>query len=263
MTDYAQYFLGLSAAPTAIIQRNPIVSSPMVSYTENGVTDYTFHSREENAWLDLVSKEFTTDAEAELSIGGAYNEETGKITVDYVLTSALDVNNANIGLLCIVTEDGLAGFQSNAFYTTTDTDLGEWQKGGSYAKSTVYPYIFNDVARALYPANAYNGQTGLIPTTLRANEQYAGTITLDLAMDAPFVKNVNNCKLTLIALDANTGKVINAARVKMGEYMTSIDNMLTSPNSTKANIYDLHGRTLKRITSPGLYIINNKKVYVK
>jgi hypothetical protein len=82
-------------------------------------------------------------------------------------------------------------------------------------------------------------------------------------MDAPFVKNVNNCKLTLIALDANTGKVINAARVKMGEYMTSIDNMLTSPNSTKANIYDLHGRTLKRITSPGLYIINNKKVYVK
>ena len=263
MTDYAQYFLGLSAAPTAIIQRNPIVSSPMVSYTENGVTDYTFHSREENAWLDLVSKEFTTDAEAELSIGGAYNEETGKITVDYVLTSALDVNNANIGLLCVVTEDGLAGFQSNAFYTTTDTDLGEWQKGGSYAKSTVYPYIFNDVARALYPANAYNGQTGLIPTTLRANEQYAGTITLDLAMDAPFVKNVNNCKLTLIALDANTGKVINAARVKMGQYMTDIDSAPTVTHNTNANIYDLQGRMVKQINKPGCYIINNKKILVK
>ena len=82
-------------------------------------------------------------------------------------------------------------------------------------------------------------------------------------MDAPFVKNVNNCKLTLIALDANTGMVINAARVKMGQYMTDIDSAPTVTHNTNANIYDLQGRMVKQINKPGCYIINNKKILVK
>lgn len=263
MTDYAQYFLNLSAAPTAIIHRNPVVSSPMVSYTENGVTDYTFHSREGDTWLDLVSKELTNDAEADLSIGSTYDASTNKIKVDFAFTSALDYDNSNIGLLCVVTEDGLLGYQSNAFYTTTDADLGEWQKGGLYAKSTVYPYTFNDVARALYPSNAYNGQTGLIPSEINNGETYTGTITFDLALDAPYVKSIENCKVTCIAIDANTGKVINAARVKMGQYMTGINDAQTSTTTplvtpwtdgvlikttTKADVtlYNLKGQCLTK-----------------
>ena len=231
MTDYAQYFLGLSAAPTAVIQRNGIVSAPMVSYTEGGVTDYTFYSREGNAWTDLVSKEFDTPALANLSMGANYDAEKNEIVVNYVFTSAVAQRDANIGLLCIVTEDGLAGYQSNGFYSVTDSDLGEWQKGGLYGKSTVYPYTFNDVARALYPAAAYYGQTGLIPSELKHSENYGGTQYISLTGDAPYVKDVNNCKVTCVAIDANTGKVINAARVKVGETMTNI----SSPTNAQAS----------------------------
>ena len=231
MTDYAQYFLGLSAAPTGIIQRNGFVSAPMVSYTEGGTTDYTFYSREGNAWTDLVSKEFDTPALANLSMGANYDAEKNEIVVNYVFTSAVDQSDANIGLLCIITEDGLAGYQSNGFYAVTDSDLGEWQKGGLLGKSTVYPYTFNDVARALYPASAYYGQTGLIPTELKHGENYGGTQRISLLADAPYVKDVNNCKVTCVAIDANTGKVINAARVKIGETMTGI----SSPTNAQAS----------------------------
>ena len=224
MTDYAQYFLGLSAAPTAMIQRNGVISAPMVSYTENGVTDYTFYSRSGDAWVDLVSKAFATPALADLSLASQYDAESGDIVVNYKYTSAIDNAEANIGLLFVVTEDGLVGYQSNGFSSATDTDLGAWQKGGSYGKSTVYPYTFNDVARALYPAAAYYGQTGLLPVQLNHSEAYGGTQRISLAQDAPYVKDVNNCKVTCIAIDANTGEVINAARVKVGETMTDIAN---------------------------------------
>jgi hypothetical protein len=125
MTDYAQYFLGLSAAPTGMIQRKKFVSAPMVSYTENGVTDYTFYSRTGDTWADLVSKEFATPALADLSLASQYDAESVDIIVNYKFTSAIDNSEANIGLLFIITEDGLTGYQSNGFSSATDTDLGE------------------------------------------------------------------------------------------------------------------------------------------
>lgn len=231
MTDYAQYFLGLSAAPSAIIQRNPLVSAPMVSYTENGITDYTFHSRQGDAWTDLVAKELTTDTWADLAIACTHDAQSGSLSLHYAFTSALNLVGTNVALLTVITEDGITGYQSNGFYTTTDPDLGAWQKGGLYGKSTVIPYTFNDVARALYPANAYNGKTGLIPTTLTAGQAAKGTLTINLATDAPYVKEPSNCKVTLVAIDVNSGAVINAARVKIGEAMTAINATTTAPHS--------------------------------
>jgi hypothetical protein len=259
MTDYVQYFLGLSAAPTGMIQRNKFVSAPMVSYTENGVTDYTFYSRTGDTWADLVSKEFTTPALADLSLASQYDAESGDIIVNYKFTSAIDNSEANIGLLFIITEDGLTGYQSNGFSSATDPDLGEWQRGGLYGKSTVVPYTFNDVARALYPVAAYYGQTGLLPAELNHSEAYGGAQRISLAQDAPYVKDVNNCKITCVAIDANTGEVINAARVKVGETMTNIsstvsDSQIVIPTENgvlvKTNspaivtIYDVQGKII-------------------
>ena len=223
MTDYAQYFLTLTAAPTAMVQRNGTVSAPMVSVTQGGTTDYTFTTGAGDTWSDQVATEFAKQTDADLSIGTEYDEETDRLTVYYTLTSAIDRTDANIGLLCIVTEDAIAGYQSNAFYTASDPDLGAWGKGGAYAKATVFPYTFNDVARALYPATSYYGQTGLLPTEMNHSVPNSGTIILRVAQDAPYVKDIKNCKVTCVAIDVNTGRVINAARVNVGSSMTHIN----------------------------------------
>lgn len=251
MTDYAQYFLGLSAAPTGMIQRNKFVSAPMVSYTENGVTDYTFYSRTGDTWADLVSKEFATPALADLSLASQYDAESGDIIVNYKYTSAIDNSEANIGLLFIITEDGLTGYQSNGFSSATDPDLGEWQKGGLNGKSTVVPYTFNDVARALYPASAYYGQTGLLPAELNHSEAYGGTQRISLTQDAPYVKDVNNCKITCVAIDANTGEVLNAARVKVGETMTGI----SSTSNDSQIVIPTENGVLVKTSSPAIVTI--------
>ena len=261
MTDYAQYFLGLNASPTAMLQRNGIIGAPMVSTVTNGITDYSFLSTDGSTWSDIVGRELGTLAEADLTISSSYDDATGDLHVSYTLTPALSRSDANIGLLCVITEDGLAGYQSNKFYTESDSDLGPWAAGGAYAKSTVYPYIFNDVARALYPANAYNGQTGLIPSTIEASTPYAGAIKMSVANDAPYVKDINNCHVVCLAIDANTGSIINVARAAVNQNSTGIDT--ATPNAQRDNVfatpegltvitpaqatvalYDLHGRCI-------------------
>ena len=260
MTDYTQFYLGLNASPTAMIQRNGIVSAPMVSTVEGGVTDYSFTSADAATWSDIVAREMSTPTDADLAITTTYDATTQTLNVHYNYTPAITRNDANIGLLCIITEDGLAGYQSNKFYTESDPDLGPWAAGGTYAKSTVYPYFFDHVARALYPANAYNGQTGLLPSALTASTTYSGSISLTLPVDAPFVKDATNCHVACLAIDVNTGRIINAARTSVSPDATHIQSatvdapdritttpegvVISTPDQAIATLYDLQGRTI-------------------
>ena len=283
MTDYAQYFLGLNAAPTGMVQRSGIVSAPMVSTTEGGVIDYSFTSPQGETWADAVAQQLATATDADLSITAHYDAQTDCVSVNYTFTPAIERTGANVGLLCIVTEDELSGYQSNKFYTDTDVDLGEWKQGGKYSKSTVYPYTFHHVARALYPANAYNGQTGLLPTTLMPSETYSGNLQFTVKQDAPYVKDVMNCSITCVAIDANTGRVINAARAALADAATGIEGAISTaalaqvvatanglwiqtPASARVTLYDAQGKTLAQqhinkqatiaTTHKGLIIVN-------
>lgn len=258
MTDYAQYFLGLTAAPTGKIQRGSIVSSPMVSYTEGGSTDYTFSSKTGDAWLDLVAKELTTDAEADLDLAAYYDKAAGKMYANLQLTPAIDMQGDDLSVLCVVTEDGLAGYQSNGFASVTDSDLGEWQKGGTMGKANVYPYTFNHVARALLPANAYNGQTGVFTAQLKAQQVYGKSLTFDLATEAPYVKEISNCALVCMLLDAETGAVVNVATAHfkeapagiegveltegVGKAAATSEGILLTARKAVATVYDAQGR---------------------
>ena len=234
MTDYAQSFLGLTAAPSAVINRMSGAFMPMTSTTVNGVTDYSFTSAEKNLWLDVVNTEMAYAADADLDITASYEQDTDRMNVNYQFHSALDMDNAAIGLLCVVTEDGLMGFQSNNLYTINDDDLGEWQKGGAYGKSTVVPYTFNDVARALYPANNYYGQTGLLPATIASSEKYAGTIRFTMKDNASYVSDVANTKVTLLALNAATGELLNVARAQV-EMTTGIQGVTATGTQFRLN----------------------------
>lgn len=283
MTDYALYFLGLNSAPTAIINRNGLVSAPMIRYVENGVVDFTFNSKDGDAWLDIANKEMAVNTEADINIGANYDEATGNVNIDYAINYAVDKSDNNVGLLCVITEDNITGYQRNTFSAETDEDLGEWGKGGQYGKGTVYPYIFNDVVRALYPANAYNGQTGLVPTDVEHSKKYTGRISLNLKQDAPYVSDINNCKVTCIMIDANTGAYINAARASMGETVAGVEavttttTMLTASATqdgicvstqcpTSIQVLDAQGRTLASTVVNGeatLTLNYNGIVFVK
>ena len=269
MTDYAQYFLGLAGAPTAKIQRSAAAYSPMISTTSNGTTDYSFSRGDGTTWLDVVNEELSKQTIADLDVAAWYDAAAGTINVGYNCRFALDKANANYGLFAIITEDGLVGYQSNYFASNTDEDLGEWQSGGIYSQKYVYPYEFEDVACALYPANAYYGKSGLIPTSITNGEDYTGVISLKLSSDASHVQEVFNCKATLVLIDMNTGAVINVDRAPVGETagiagasddavtVTAIDASIAVgvPAVAEVSVYGVDGRIVARRTINGSSMI--------
>ena len=252
MTSYVQSFLGLNAAPSATIHRYAGAYSPMTSITNQGEVDYVFSTSNQVLWLERVGNIMSNAAEADLDITASYDAATDKLSIPVTLRPALDIDNTTIGLFCVVTEDNLTGYQQNNLYNINDDDLGEWQAGGIYGKSVAYPYTFNDVARALYPANNYLGQTGLLPNTMKSGETYTATISFGVKENAQYVNDINNCKVTVMAINTTTGEILNVARAKVvdstGIEGIEIDN---EDGNAPTHIYNMGGRAADK----GLVIV--------
>ena len=243
MTSYANSFLGLNNSPTARINRGDCISSPMYQSTSNGVVDYSFNSPNEDCWTDLVAKEMDTPAITDLDILAVYNEQNGKIEVPVSAHFALSQDGVNIGLLLIVTEDHLNGYQRNYYSSVSDPDLGVWGAGGEHA--TEYSlYTFDDVARYIV-GTSYYGEVGLIPTSVKAGEKYGASLSFNTPST---VADIMNCKVTCMMIDANSGNVINVARAQVVT-PEGIQSVVQNEQEVDAPVmfYTLDGRKLSSL----------------
>lgn len=249
MTSYTT-FIGLNAAPSAKINRGDIASEPMYSTISGGKRTWTYSSPAGDCWFDLVQNEFDTDADANLYAAAYYDESTERVRVSCVANFAMNVERQNVGLLLVVVEDGLVGYQVNTYYGSTDEGLGEWTAGGAYGQQTVYPYTFNAVARAMVGAS-FNGSTGYIPSSVECGKDYKASIEFA----KPSVDEIYNCKVVCMLIDANTGAIINVARADM-QNAVSIDGVKADAgqNVTETARYNAAGQ---QISAPqkGLNII--------
>ena len=204
LEGYSAYF-NFSGAPQGMIQRNGILSAPMVSVSQ----DYRFNGvNGDKLWLDLVNEEMSTAAEAGIEATAAFADEsqTG-IVVNSTVRYALDAEGKNVNLFLAVLEDDVTGYQYNNLYNMTDPDLGEWGEGGKYAQSTIYPYQHQHVVRS-WSGRTVTGTGGYIPSTVEANTPYAATLTTEVPAT---VSNKENLHVVVMMIDADTERVINAA----------------------------------------------------
>lgn len=207
---YASMFLGLNAAPSAVVNRQGgtalTTTFPMVTVeVSKDVYDYVFTNGDGTCWQDRAEVEFNTPAEAELSVKAEYRD--GKIVVPCTYKYALDASGLNVGLFSVILEDNVTGYQTSNVSALSDPDLGEWGLGGKYASQMVAPYVFNDVARKV--TDTYFGELGLVSAEVKAGEEYTATLELDVPSN---VADLSHCKVAVMMIDANTGNVINAAR---------------------------------------------------
>ena len=127
-------------------------------------------------------------------------------------------------------------------YNTAAQNLGEWQAGGIYGKSAVYPYTFNDVARNFYPATNYYGQAGLLPLNIENGVENKGEISFKGADVLTQVKDINNCKVTVMLINVATGELLNSARANI-EMTTGINGVTVDEQQNGPTyIYNVGGR---------------------
>ena len=204
--DYSS-FLGMDAAPTARINRGS-VTNPLVYSSELGryvATGIEYGNSNVKLWQDEVENELSvlTPLQIDLRINDV---ETNNLNCTAVIRSAVNMNDFNINLFCVLLEDGLSGVQTNGVSNNEDPLLGEWGKGGIYGQSTVWNYTYNDVARATW-GESFKGTPNLFPTEFKIGKDYSYEFNFEIP---PYVENVDNCKVAAMIIDRKTGKILNA-----------------------------------------------------
>lgn len=204
-------FLGLNAAPSGIINRSGLISAPMISVDG----DYRFNGiNGEKLWLDLVQEELTMPADAEISATASFNTDSTGIVIPCTVKFALEAENQNLNLFAVILEDNVKGYQRNTFGGISDPDLGEWGEGGSLSAGTAYPFYHNHVVRTTI-GQTFNGTGGYIPTNVEAGREYRADITAALPASAT---DLSRLQVAVMMIDANTGRVVNAAQCAVKAY---------------------------------------------
>ena len=120
--------------------------------------------------------------------------------------------------------------------------------------SATYEYVDVASTQTAFVLSKVDGEVGMYPAKLT---------------DGRFLNNANKAYLLLTTklgvsdeeLDTSVGGSQLSLRFDFGG-TTGVDNVQTE-SGADAVIYDLYGRKVNKATTPGFYIINNKKVWVK
>lgn len=207
--DYAAA-LGLTALPTARVNRRDTVTAPIVINMDTYAYSFTSASGNES-WMDHVLKELETEAEANVQLVSAkFDKSTRSVSIDTRVTYAINKAGVAANLFYVLLEDGLTGMQTNGRANASDPIYGDWGKNGRYGGQAVVQTSYHDVARVVLAGTqgSINGFSGIVPATVKCNTPIESSITFDGALDA--VSHPLNAKVVCMLLDANTGRVINA-----------------------------------------------------
>lgn len=244
LSGYSE-FLGLNAAPTAMINRSGDVSSPMMSYRGN----YMF-SNGLDLWYDRVNKELQTPADADIEASVEVDEKANTFSIPVKVRYALNAKSLSLNLFFVVMEDGIVSSQDNNLGGQSDPDLGEWGQGGKYSASTVYNVTHNDVVRTCL--SSYNGIGGYLPQTMTAGTEY--TATLENIAIPENITDLNKAKVAVMLIDANTDQIVNSVCALFPGYAAGVPDATT--DAADCRIHAENGRvsvTATGDTSVSLY----------
>lgn len=261
--NYSKYTsaLGLNAFPSGLVNRIDTVYSP-TSIDANQL--YHFDSEDGNqTFYDIAKREFNSYAIADVAIDKAiYDVNNKTVQISGNVNYALNMNSLNHNIAFVVLEDGLVDYQANGHYGSTDPLLGKFGKGGEYGTAT--PKItFVDVARKV-PNDNFAGESGFIPVSVTAGQPVAFNKVFSLPEN---VTNWDNAKVVVMLIDANTERVLNAARLKMSAAGTAgINDATVSENGItisgengsisvnggsdlNVTVYDVSGSVISNVNS--------------
>lgn len=259
--DYSAYtaYLGISTFPTGLVNRIDTVYAPAIS----SGNDYYFETSEGNkTFHDIAKRELENYAVADVCIDKAvYDVESKNIQIMGNVNYALDMNSLNHNIAFVVLEDDLYGIQTNYFYMNKNPFFGKFGSGGEFGENApIIQYV--DVARKV-PNNNFAGESGLIPVSVTAGQPVAFNKVFSLPEN---VTNWDNAKVVVMLIDANTERVLNAARLKMSAGTAGINDATVSENGItisgengsisvnggsdlNVTVYDVSGSVISNVNS--------------
>lgn len=263
--DFSAYsnYLGLSAAPTGRVNRIDTVYSPICTDAATGKFSFTSAAGNET-WTDILLRELEEGTLVQIDLGKClYDATQNNIEVPVSVKFAVDMTSANYNVSFIILEDGLMSPQSNYFYNNADPLLGSWGQGGTHGSYSLVTY--EHVARAVI--GNYGGMSGYLPNgNISSDKDYGFTLRTSASAFSGKVA-MANASVVCLLINANTGRIENAAIGHFNEGNVGIEELVTESAPfkvsregqgvtllfetalpIKASLHDLNGRLLDSYT---------------
>lgn len=188
--------------------------------------------------------------QADIQLGAELSESGVSVKVTANVSFPYDVTDGKYALEYVLVEDGLTG-------TGSDWDQSNYYSGGGMgdmsffdeAEDYVPGLVFNDVAVLM---SQIGGIEGSIPANVQADTPVTHKYTFYL-FDArntageKVIQNAANLKVVALLINQETGEVVNANKVKVGEN-TGINAIQNNGSQMVAvDYFDLGGRKLSSL----------------
>lgn len=230
---YAPLLVGLSTAPSGLINRNSSLYTSM-----------------DLAVVERFYKQEQASCIADISCTATYDASSDEVTVVTSTEFGYDFTQADYRIAYVVLEDNVGPYAQQNFYAGGSQGyMYGWESKAATVRMT-----YDDVARDLLPA--YTGLEGSVPSTVAGGETYAHSHTFQLPLN---VDNPDNVRIVALLLNPTTAEIINACQSNLVHSdITSLPSPLTVPNQPSTS-YDLQGRTVKD-GYRGIYLKQGRKV---
>lgn len=137
-------------------------------------------------------------------------------------------------------------------------DAANYVEGWSKVKGMVYNHV------AIESQGMDNGLENSKMTDFRADEVKTHSTTFEGVNKYSVIRDRSKIEIAAVLFNTKTGKIENAARCSVRNHgTTGIRPNLVQKQKKTEGIYDMQGRKVNGKPTPGIYIVNGKKMVIR
>ena len=174
-------------------------------------------------------------------------DDISKVVSRGVYEGLIDRYAVTVPAVWVARDNKAAGFDI--------TDAANYVEGWSKVKGMVYNHV------AIESQGMDNGLEDSKMTDFRADEVKTHSTTFEGVNKYSVIRDRSKIEIAAVLFNTKTGKIENAARCSVRNHgTTGIRPNLVQEQKKTVGIYDMQGRKVNGKPTPGIYIVNGKKI---
>lgn len=196
---------------------------------------------------DAIARMYPDDV---VAVSVHKTDDISKVVSRSVYEGLIDRYAVTVPAVWVARDNKAAGFDI--------TDAANYVEGWSQVKGMVYNHV------AIESQGMDNGLEDSKMTDFRADEVKTHSTTFEGVNKYSVIRDRSKIEIAAVLFNTKTGKIENAARCSVRNHgTTGIRPNLVQEQKKQEGIYDMQGRKVNGKPTPGIYIVNGKKMVIR
>lgn len=196
---------------------------------------------------DAIARMYPDDV---VAVSVHKTDDISKVVSRWVYEGLIDRYAVTVPAVWVARDNKAAGFDI--------TDAANYVEGWLQVKGMVYNHV------AIESQGMDNGLEDSKMTDFRADEVKTHSTTFEGVNKYSVIRDRSKIEIAAVLFNTKTGKIENAARCSVRNHgTTGIRSNLVQEQKKPEGIYDMQGRKVNGKPTPGIYIVNGKKMVIR